>query len=78
MLGARTILERDHPALFIELCSDPSEEGSPDFQMTRYLRTLGYEPFVFADGILRRYPCGVTKHDLFFFMAEHLTLLGLA
>jgi FkbM family methyltransferase len=66
MLGARAILERDHPALFIELCSDPTQEGSQDHNMLIYLKDLGYAPFVFVDGSLRPYEPDTRTNDLFF------------
>jgi FkbM family methyltransferase len=56
--GARAILERDHPALFIELGSDPDEEGSPTWQMTELLQSLGYAPYLFDEGKLKRRSSG--------------------
>ena len=66
MLGAKTILTRDRPVLFIELCSDPDEQGSPMWQLIEFLSGLGYSPYLFKDGKLQTRPAGMFVHDLFF------------
>ncbi|HEX5317277.1 MAG TPA: hypothetical protein VFX22_11560, partial [Candidatus Kapabacteria bacterium] len=53
MLGAEQILTREHPALFIDPCSDPDEPGTPMFQLTAYLGRLGYAPYLAKGGRLQ-------------------------
>lgn len=53
MLGAERILTREHPALFIDPCSDPDEPGTPMFQLTEYLGRFGYAPYLAKAGRLQ-------------------------
>ena len=76
MLGAKTILMRDHPALFIELCSDPDEEGSPMWQLTEFLSGFGYSPYLFKDGKLQTRPARMFVKDLFFFTETQYALIA--
>jgi len=78
MLGAKALLERDHPALFIELCSDPEEEGTPTWNMTDFLAGFGYSPYLFEGGILQPRQRGSSARlpslhdvDYFYLTLEH-------
>jgi FkbM family methyltransferase len=42
LLGARGTITRYHPAMFVELSADPDEEGSPAFDLVRWLEQQGY------------------------------------
>ncbi|HEY3874076.1 MAG TPA: FkbM family methyltransferase [Candidatus Kapabacteria bacterium] len=72
MRGAAAILERDRPPLFIELCSDPDEEGSGVSQMTAYLSRFGYQPYLYREGKWMERPAGTFVHDLFYLIPEQL------
>lgn len=61
VLGAKTLIEREHPALFIELCSDPEEEGTPTWKMTDFLAGFGYSAYLFEGGTLRLRQRGISK-----------------
>jgi FkbM family methyltransferase len=74
MRGAKTILLRDRPALFIELCSDPDEMGSSMWQLIEFLREFGYSPYLYKDGHLQTRPKGMFVKDLFFLTDEQYSL----
>ena len=70
MIGARAIIERDRPPLFIELCSDPDQEGTGMWQLNQFLDEKGYAPYLFQDGKLQKRPNGMFAHDLFYLTEE--------
>jgi FkbM family methyltransferase len=66
MIGGKTIIERDRPPLYIELCSDPDQEGSGMWRLNQFLATMGYAPYLFEKGQLQKRPSGKFAHDLFY------------
>lgn len=74
--GARQRLERDRPALFVEMSGPPRGEGA-SAQLVRYLAGLGYTA-CWLDGETLK-PVGADDHpvDAFFLTAAHQAHLGL-
>ena len=74
--GARERLERDRPALFVEMSGPPRGEGA-SAQLVRYLAGLGYTACWLDGDVLK--PVGPEDHpvDAFFLTAVHQARLAL-
>jgi FkbM family methyltransferase len=64
--GSRRTLERHHPALFLEVTTDPDRGDTEAHQLFAYLRSAGYQPF-WSD-----------ERGLIFLTASHVALLAKA
>ncbi|MFH0909801.1 MAG: FkbM family methyltransferase [bacterium] len=73
--GSKSTLERDHPALYIEVSGDPDDPSSSASELVQFLSEYGYAVHIHADGVLRPRRVGDTSTDYFFLTKQHLELL---
>ncbi len=70
--GAAEVIEKAHPAWFIEVSGDPDEAGSNARATVELLSEAGYGVFWFDGAILRRRRPGDRSTDYFFLMPDHV------
>ncbi len=70
LLGALETIDRDSPALLIELSGDPDDPGAPAGKVKRLLESRSYSAFWF-DGRAFRARQGGDKSVNYFFLKEH-------
>lgn len=73
--GAERVVSQFHPALFVEVLSDPDSQGSPAHTLFEILRARQYKAYSFEDGILQSRPQGDRNVNYFFLRDEHLERL---
>jgi FkbM family methyltransferase len=73
--GASRILERDRPALCIEVAGDPDVPDSPSHQVVASLAHWGYEPYWLSGGHLIRRRAGDRSVNYFFLTEKHRSRL---
>ncbi len=69
--GATRTIERDRPALCIEVSGNPDAPGSPSHQIVSSLACWGYEPYWLKDGRLIRRCAGDHSVNYFFLTEKH-------
>ncbi|MCI0682532.1 MAG: FkbM family methyltransferase [Gemmataceae bacterium] len=74
--GARELLRRDHPALYIEIQPDFPTKKSQLPAIIELLTPEGYSPFYFVNNQLVAWTAGATPLDIFFLTDEHLRRLA--
>ena len=75
LLGACATITRFHPAMFVELTSDPDEEGSAASGLVRWLEQQGYGTYWLRDGTLARRVHGESSVNYFFLGETHVDRL---
>lgn len=75
VLGSLKILQRDQPALLIEVMDDPTQKTSPAFQLFEILKKEGYTPFIFKDKFLRPFMGDSDAINFFFLRPHHLAIV---
>ena len=50
MIGARNIIERFKPSLYIEVSSDPRVQGTNGYELFSFLKDREYIPYIFSEG----------------------------
>ena len=70
--GAAEVIEKAHPAWFIEISGDPDEAGTNARATVELLSEAGYGVFWFDGTILRRRRPGDRSTDYFFLMPDHV------
>jgi FkbM family methyltransferase len=73
--GAAHTLERDRPALCVEVSGDPDDPRSPSSALFASLARGGYEPYYLVDGRLVRRRGGDRAVNYFFLLEKHITRL---
>lgn len=73
--GARNIIGLSHPALLIEVSSDPDSDGSDAKKIFDLLRREGYEVYWYDGSQLRKRELKQVSVNYFFLMPEHLVRL---
>jgi FkbM family methyltransferase len=73
--GAAHTIERDRPALCVEVTGDPDAAGSSSHGIVSSLARLGYEPFWLDDGRLTRRRPGDRSVNYFFLIETHRSRL---
>ena len=71
LTGAAATLERNRPALLIEIMGDLDQPDSSAGRVTAFLANRGYRPYVWADGWRPR-QAGESAVDYFFLRDEHI------
>jgi len=74
--GATDIIERDRPALCVEVTGDPDATGSSSHRIVSSLGRQGYEPFWLDAGHLVRRRAGDRSVNYFFLTDAHRTRLA--
>jgi FkbM family methyltransferase len=74
--GATRTIERDRPALCIEVTGDPDISGSPSHQIVSSLARWGYEPYWLSSGHLTRRRAGDRSVNYFFLTEKHKSRLN--
>jgi len=74
--GAAAIIERDRPALCVEVTGDPDATGSSSHRIVSSLGRSGYEPFWLDAGHLVRRRAGDRSVNYFFLTEAHRTRLA--
>lgn len=74
--GAARTIERDRPALYVELTGDPSAAGSPSHGVVSSLSRLGYEAYRLDGGLLTRHRPSDGSGDYFFLTEAHRSRLA--
>lgn len=73
--GARGVIRRSLPAIYVEVTSDPDEPTCPAAALLGYLDGEGYRPYWFdGRGLVRRRP-GHRSVNYFFLTGRHLSVL---
>ena len=73
--GAEKLLERDRPALFIEVSGNPDTISSPAAVMVQRLASLGYGVYCAPGGKLRERRTGDRETDYFFLQPGHRDMI---
>ena len=73
--GAAQTIERDRPALCVEVTGDPDAAGSPSHGIVSSLARWGYEPYWLDDGRLIRRRPGDRSVNYFFLTEIHRSRL---
>jgi FkbM family methyltransferase len=73
--GAARTIERDKPALCVEVTGDPDATGSPSHSVVSSLARLGYEAYWLDDGRLRSRRPGDRSVNYFFLTEAHRSRL---
>lgn len=68
--GAVRLVERDHPALYIEINGDPDLPGSPAAKVFAWLAEQGYMPYIFFNQIPQPRQAGQVDVDYLFLYHE--------
>jgi FkbM family methyltransferase len=76
LAGAAGTIERDRPALCVEVTGDPDVVGSSSHRIVTWLATLGYQDYWFDAGHLVRRRPGDRSVNYFFLTASHLSRLA--
>lgn len=76
ILGSLSIIQRDMPAMLIEVMDNPEQNTSPAFRLFKILRETGYTPFYLKDGFLMPVEGSNNEINFFFLSPHHIQLLG--
>jgi FkbM family methyltransferase len=73
--GAARLLERERPALLVEVSGDPDRSGSPASELMAMLHSLGYSAWWFDGTQLRPRRAADRRSNIFFLRDSHLRVL---
>lgn len=71
--GAQRSLQKDRPALMIEVSSDPDRKESDGFRLFGALAGLGYSPYWYDESHLRKRKPGDSAINYFFLQEDHVS-----
>jgi hypothetical protein len=74
--GAARMIERDRPALYVEISGDPDAAGSTSHGVVSSLARLGYEAYWLDGGRLTQRRLGDRSADYFFLTEAHRSRLA--
>jgi FkbM family methyltransferase len=75
LMGARRLITRFHPAMFVELSGSPDDDTSAARDLVRWLETSGYGTYWLRGDELRRRARGDRAVNYFFLTGNHVQRL---